>query len=267
MSPSERGSLCGFHLLAFFAHPDDEAYSVGGTLALCTTHGARATLVCATRGERGIARLARRGAELAALRSVELSRSCEHLGVEPPFFLDLPDGSLDRYDAAQAGKQLADLLVRERPDVVITLGPDGAYGHRDHIACTRWVDCAFEQLASACPSRLLHTAFPAGLMEPIWSSLRRARQPVVSSELTPESFGTSVDRVDLRLPLGPARTRKLAAIAAHRSQLPSGEPRDFLWPGLVDALLDEEWFRLVRGPSLPAAAQHPFAGLRCRSCS
>jgi LmbE family N-acetylglucosaminyl deacetylase len=143
--------------------------------------------------------------------------------------------------------------------VVVTLGRDGVYGSLDHRAWTAIVDAAVESLAA--PPRLLHAVFPPGLFSPLWRALHRRRGARLVADLDPRTLGVAAAAVDLRLDIRPERARKLAAIAALGSQLVDGDPFTLLFPGLVERLLDEEWYMVANGPALPAGATDPFAGL------
>ncbi len=250
-------------ILGFFPHPDDEAYAAGGTLALCARGGARVTVACATRGERGEDFLTglRPGDELARLRTRELESSCRILGAGPPVFLDLPDGRVAGVDHAGCAERIRDLILHERPHVVVTLGRDGAYGHVDHIACTGLLDAAVRGLPEEAKPRVLQAAFPPGLFRPVWRSLRLSPARRLVADLDPETIGIDEGRVDLVVDIAAVRERKLAAIAAHRSQLPDGDPGSFLAPGLVERLLDLERFTVASGTPLPEGATDPFADL------
>lgn len=240
------------HLLGLFAHPDDEAFAAGALIALAVRDGARVTIACATRGESGSSRSTLDGM-LGDVRSRELAASCSALGADPPVFLDLRDGGLDRASAASA---VGKLLRRLKPDVVVTLGDDGAYGHRDHIALTGGLADAVASLDT--PPRVLHAQFPRGMFEPVWRALRRvAPSPVVDTI----QLGADIRHADLRVDVAPVRDAKLAAIAAHASQLIDGDPRSFLRRGLIDRLLDAEHYRVASGPALPDGAGSMFAGL------
>src|SRR5690606_3353576 len=129
-------------VVGFFPHPDDEAYAAAGTLALCAAAGARVALVCATRGEAGRDRRpqALRGAALGAERSRELARAARAIGSAAPRFLDLSDGAV-RADR-ESVRGLRELLSALAPQLVVTLGRDGAYGHRDHLVCRELLDRA-----------------------------------------------------------------------------------------------------------------------------
>ncbi len=237
-------------VVAFVAHPDDEAYSVAGTLALAARSGARVVVVCATCGE---------GGGDPRVRERELAASCAAIGAEPPCWLGWPDGGVGSLDAEEAGGQLREVLVDLAPDVVLSLGRDGAYGHADHLACTALLDEAVRQLEPM--PRLLHVAFEPGLFKPVWRKLRRMlgadRVPIDD----PGSLGAPPAGGQLRVDIESVAQTKRAAIAAHRSQLLSEDPLVFLVPGLVEALLSEERFQHVAGPSLPEGENDPLAGL------
>jgi LmbE family N-acetylglucosaminyl deacetylase len=136
-------------LMAVLAHPDDESLGMGGTLARYAAEGADVVLVTATRGEGGRFRGIRPGdashpgpAALARIREDELRAAADALGLRTVVFLDYPDGHLDGVDPAEAAGRIADLVRRHRPDVVLTFGPDGAYGHPDHVAISQFTTAA-----------------------------------------------------------------------------------------------------------------------------
>ncbi|HUK32587.1 MAG TPA: PIG-L family deacetylase [Vicinamibacterales bacterium] len=136
-------------LMAVLAHPDDESLGMGGTLAKYASEGVDVFLVTATRGERGSYRGLRPGnpqhpgaSALGEIRETELRAAAAALGVRDVAVLDYADGALDR---AEPGRVVADIvqhLRRGQPDVVITFGPDGAYGHPDHIAISQFTTAA-----------------------------------------------------------------------------------------------------------------------------
>ncbi len=254
--------MAGRRLLAVFAHPDDEAYAAGGLLAYCAAKGAMVEVLCATRGEAGAAwepsMIGAKG--LAALRTMELTRACAALGVGEPRFLAWPDGGIPAMSLAVRGEAIAAHLERLAPQVVVTLGRDGAYGHADHVAVTDAVGAAVASCGSVV--RLLHCQFPRGLFAPVHAAMRRLGVALADGVGT-GALGIDPDRVHLRLPLDAlpdARQAKLRAIAAHRSQRPSDDPRSFLRPGLIDPLLDEEWYTVAAGPPLATAGSSPSAG-------
>ncbi len=143
-------------LMAVLAHPDDESLGVGGTLAKCAAEGVDVSLVTATRGESGRFRGHRSGDErhpgplaLGNIRETELRAAATVLGVREVSLLDYRDHQLDRVDPGEAVGRIATHLRRFRPDVVVTFGPDGAYGHPDHIAISQFTTAAIIAAADA----------------------------------------------------------------------------------------------------------------------
>jgi LmbE family N-acetylglucosaminyl deacetylase len=132
-------------LMAVFAHPDDESLGCGGALAHYAAQGVETALVCATRGERGWGGPPQDfpGLEaLGRLREAELRAAAGVLGLGSVEFLDYLDGELDQADPGEAIARITARLRRFRPQVVITFGPEGAYGHPDHIAISQLTTAA-----------------------------------------------------------------------------------------------------------------------------
>lgn len=132
-------------LMAVLAHPDDESLGMGGTLAKYSDEGVETCLICATRGERG--RYGDRPerpsiGELGRIRETELRAASEKLGVAKLRLLDYIDGDLDKADPSEAVKKIVNHIRIERPQVVLTFGPEGAYGHPDHIAISQFTTAA-----------------------------------------------------------------------------------------------------------------------------
>lgn len=147
------------------AHPDDETLGMGGTLARYASEGVEVHVITATRGQSGRYRdnSAHPGPEaLGRIREAELRAACRVLGVHDVHVLDYMDGSLDRADPAEAAGLIARHLRRIRPHVVATFGPDGAYGHPDHIAISQFALAAVA--AAADPG--LELAEPGGALPP-----------------------------------------------------------------------------------------------------
>jgi LmbE family N-acetylglucosaminyl deacetylase len=139
--------------MCVLAHPDDESLGTGGALAKCAAEGVATYLVTATRGERGRFGDSTEspGPEIVGkAREAELLAAASQLGLREVRFLDYPDGALDKVDAAEAIEKIAGHLRRIKPHVVITFGPDGAYGHPDHIAISQLTTAAI--VCAADPS-------------------------------------------------------------------------------------------------------------------
>jgi LmbE family N-acetylglucosaminyl deacetylase len=139
-------------LMCILAHPDDESLGFGGMLAKYAKEGIETYLVTATRGERGRFGGAAVRPELRVVgevREAELRKAGKELGIRDIHFLDYIDGDLDRADPAEAQAKIVKSLRKIRPHVVVTFGPDGAYGHPDHIAISQLAGAAL--LAAADP--------------------------------------------------------------------------------------------------------------------
>jgi LmbE family N-acetylglucosaminyl deacetylase len=87
--------------------------------------------------------------QLGALREAELRAACRTLGVSEVRVLDYPDGGLDQVDPRAAASIIAGHIRRIRPHVVLTFGPEGAYGHPDHIAISQLTSAAILSAASS----------------------------------------------------------------------------------------------------------------------
>ena len=163
-------------ILGVFAHPDDESFCAGGTFAKYITGGAEVMVISATRGEAGQIRSPRVATRrtLGAVREQELRLACQQLGVQQAICLDYQDGTLKNVDQEKLTGQVVKLIRSFRPDVVITFGPDGGYGHPDHIAISAATTAACrlsgernqfpEHLVAGLqpyqPARLFHSYFP-----------------------------------------------------------------------------------------------------------
>lgn len=132
-------------LLAVFAHPDDEAMGMGGTLAKYSAEGVETHLVCASRGEVGWFGPEEQnpGPErLGQLREAELKNAVKELGMTSLSFLDYIDGQVDQADPADAIEKIVTHIRRIQPQVVVTFPHDGNYGHPDHIAIGQFTNAA-----------------------------------------------------------------------------------------------------------------------------
>ena len=184
-------------LMAVLAHPDDESLGVGGTLAKYASEGVEVYLLTATRGDSGRYRGLRPGdnqhpgpSTLANIREAELRAAARALGVREVSLLDYLDQHLDRANPRDAVAAIAAHLRRVQPDVVVTFGPDGAYGHPDHIAVSQFTTAAI--VAAANPgytvngveafrphtvSKLYYVAWP----ESAWKAYQAAFRKLVST--------------------------------------------------------------------------------------
>src|SRR5215475_7587974 len=136
-------------VLAFHAHPDDEALLTGGTMARLAAEGHRIVLVTATDGEAGLASTgATDGIRLGDVRQRELSQSAEILGCARVVRLGYADSgwsdsqssradAFSRMAVEAAARKLSAILADEGADVLTIYDPAGGYGHPDHVQVHR----------------------------------------------------------------------------------------------------------------------------------
>jgi LmbE family N-acetylglucosaminyl deacetylase len=171
--------------MAVLAHPDDESLAMGGTLARYADEGVETFLVTATRGENGRHGLAKRWSPtaLARVREAELRAACDVLGISEVSFLDYEDGLLDRAWSPEAVDKIASHIERVQPHVVVTFGPEGAYGHPDHIAVSQFTTAAVVQAARRHQvAKLYYIAWRRGKWDAYETALKRLVSRVDGAE-------------------------------------------------------------------------------------
>lgn len=229
-------------LLVILAHPDDETFRCGGTLALLARRGVRVQVLTASRGQAGSC-----GdpplclpENLGMVRETELRCACAALNLEPPILLDYRDGALAQVAEAEAVAQVMATVRQLRPQVLLTWPPGGLSGHPDHVAVSRWTTLAFEQaaiLGPEAPAALYHLVMPRAVAK----TLGLTHLHVVPDET-----------VTLTVDVTPVWEEKLAAINCHRTQL-AASPILAAPEAKKHLFLSTEYFRLAGGrEKLPA---------------
>lgn len=212
-------------LMAVLAHPDDESLGFGGTLAKYASEGVDVSVVTATRGERGRFRGYAPGDSrhpgapaLAAIREQELRSAAAALGAHHVSILGFEDSHLDRADPRDAVPRIAAELVNVRPDVVVTFGPDGAYGHPDHIAISQFTAAAIVAAADIHRvSKLYYLAWPQSTWTAYEAAVKRLTSIVdgVERQATPWPDWAITTLLDTRQ-VWPTVWR---AVSCHESQV------------------------------------------------
>jgi LmbE family N-acetylglucosaminyl deacetylase len=230
-------------LLAVYAHPDDESFGTGGTLARYAAEGVRVALVCATRGEAGeIAEPNLATLEtLGSVREAELRCAAETLGLTELIILDYRDSGMagspdNRHPRAlvnapqeEVVRQLVGIIRRLRPQVVMTFEPNGGYGHPDHIAIHRHTVAAFhaaadptrypEQGTAWQPSRLFYTGIPRSFFLKLRDRLAALGRDTSSFDRFAEKgIGWPDVEIHVALDVGAVFEIKWAAFHCHRTQ-------------------------------------------------
>lgn len=276
-------------LVAFHAHPDDEALLTAGTMAKAAAAGHRVVLVLATDGGAGLAAEQWHRGDLGHVRLREAQRSAKALGVARVEWLGYadsgsgPDPEPDapgvarfcRAPLEEAAERLAAILRTERADVLLSYDVNGGYGHRDH---RRVHEVGARAAEIARTPRVLEATVPR-------DTIARAVRLVgkvyrFPAEFDPTSFERAftaradiTHRVDVRAHVAAKR----ASMRAHASQASGGgadEPGAGVQTGdrtlaaflriprpLYDLVFGREWFRDPSRPSGGPVGDDVFAGL------
>jgi len=236
-------------LMAILAHPDDESMGLGGTLARYAAEGVSTHLVTATRGEKGW--FGPPGENpgpygLGRIRQAELLNAAQILGLHSVDFLNLIDGELARADVHATTAHIVSLVRSIRPQVVVTFGSDGNYGHPDHIAISQLTSGA---LVCAADPMYPGETRPAHRVSKLYYMVNGPHLVKILTQQFGDDIGIEVDGIRRSLVTWPewAITTRLAvgehwrtarkAILCHRSQLPS--------LGGIEQLPDERWCELL----------------------
>lgn len=223
-----------FTLVAFHAHPDDEALLTGGLLARSAAEGHRVVLVTATAGERGLAGDSDgAGPELAAVRMAELAASAQILGCARVVGLGHADSGLtadpaDRaafanQDVASCAAALAEVLREEHADVLTIYDPNGGYGHPDHVQVHRVGVLAAELAGTPI---VLEATVPGRAFTGVLRALSWLGHPLGgSAPLGTDGVFAAPGRITHRVGFRFELRRKRAAMAAHGSQRRGGQER------------------------------------------
>jgi LmbE family N-acetylglucosaminyl deacetylase len=194
-------------MLVILAHPDDESFAVGGTLAKYAHQDVQVILLCATRGEAGIPGV--KPEESGDIRERELRKAAEHLWIEV-YFLGYIDGELAQTKPEMLLETIACWVDLVQPQVILTFGPDGVSGHPDHVTISHTVTQAYDQFYNHGLLLYIHPSEATVLGCGVSFSNTEDWQPLVE-----------VDISDYKLD-------KVRAIQSHASQNPGlpGRPEE-----------------------------------------
>ena len=152
-------------ILAIFAHSDDEIQA-SPVLTKYAREGTNVHLVIAMDGQRGGSNNDLEPADLVLRRAVELQCSATALGFETPVNLGYVAGQAYEH-IYEIKADIQAIFADIKPDVVMTWGPDGGYGHKDHKLISSIVTDIFQSGSpdgSAWPTSLYYPAFPQDLL-------------------------------------------------------------------------------------------------------
>jgi LmbE family N-acetylglucosaminyl deacetylase len=270
-------------LMAVHAHPDDEASSTGGVLALYADQGIRTVVVTCTNGEFGDAPGQVKPGEdghdeqaVAQLRLAELRQSTKILGVSDLELLGYHDSGMpdweykDRPDAFcnipldVVSARIGDLIETYRPQVVISYDDKGMYQHPDHVHAAQAAALAAAQ--SGIPAKYYQTAMRGSSWRKVWEALRELGAEVPDQrEFTPEQRREMEEaelRITTNIDIRPVLSRKREALFAHASQIQDSWFSK-LPPEIAESAFGQESFvRVTNTTGAPVPEDDLFAGLR-----
>jgi LmbE family N-acetylglucosaminyl deacetylase len=216
-------------------------------------------------------------ANLPFVREQELRCACRAYGINPPIFLGYIDGQLPVVHQGQAVGKVVRLIRQIRPQVIITFGPEGAYGHYDHIAAHRWAtigaylaadpSCFPDQSDNACQPHTVSKLYYHAIPQERLAEMQQGDQPAaVMMDGVPFFFtGRTAEEITTIVDISAYASRKLAGIRCHATQIRPDSP----FAKGQDTVLDSLWFQnesyILAGSSTgPAAIKETdlFAGLR-----
>lgn len=221
-------------VVSIHAHPDDQEFTVGGTLAKWARAGSVIVTVCITSGGAGSNEYTPPGmtrAALAAIREEEQRRACRVLGIPEVVFLRYEDGMLEPSLALR--RDLTRLIRRHRPDAVACGDPTVRFygasylNHPDHRAAA---DAALDAVFPTAGTRLIFPELLDEGLEP-----HHVEAVFVHGSDRPDTFIDISGTLDL----------KLAALKEHTSQMGEWDPTEMI----------TEWAREQGTPRGLAAAE------------
>ena len=227
--------ILGKKILFVTAHPDDESYTVAGTILRNHEAGGASYVACATFGERGKSHLKRKvtSRQLKTLRKNELLAASKYLRVSGLLMPGLPDTELGRKSNQDIFyNKLLPFAEKHRPELIISFGKDGISGHIDHIS----VGKVAKEVAKKLKLPFLTFAAPPALHKSIEALKKRRMHGKYVKTLKPHPH-------DIEIKVDPKK--KLKALQFHKSQLSVEGPFAEFPPKAVRQLLSKEYFSFV----------------------
>ena len=219
------------------AHPDDESMGAAGLILRHTRNAIPTYLICATYGEAGWQGKPRgaKKEDLPEIRAKELEEAAAALALSGVELWDYPDGGVASADHPEITHRIGEHIARLQPRAVVGWGPDGGYGHPDHLAAYRHVTAAFDTASDPLqfpdegppwqPSRLFYTAM-------LRSFFQKMREPLQAAGVDTSDFerpemqrlGYEDADVTTTIDVSDYTDAKQAGFSAHRTQFAADGP-------------------------------------------
>lgn len=151
-------------VLLSFAHPDDETFSVAGTVIKLVQAGHKVSLITSTYGQKGLSADIKVSdpEELGQIRKKELEEAAQITGISKIHYFGLMDGELYKLKITTLANKILSVMDGEKPDIVITFEKKGGSNHPDHIRMSYATTHAFKEYMKKTTKhvRLYHTVTP-----------------------------------------------------------------------------------------------------------
>jgi len=263
-------------LATILAHPDDETFGTGGTLIRYAREGIEVHSLCLTEGEKGWA-----GVDDAIVprelvgptRARELAEAGRRMGVTSVTCFRYPDSGLAAVNEDWVVRDIVRWLRRVRPEVVIIWGPDGGYGHPDHIAAGERALKAIELAgiqryqselgAHWHVKRCYRYVAAAELIDRLSSLMPAFAQYIQTLAVKPQRW--TRDRLGAVIDVRDVLDAKVHAMDAHRTQAPDLAMWARARAEVPEIFTEETFIREFPEPGGPPLEMDLFAGLRAHA--
>ncbi len=204
-------------VMSIHAHPDDQEFTVAGTLAKWARAGSEIVTVCITKGDAGsndTTPMEMTKEKLTRIRIEEQNNACKALGVKEVIFLDYHDGTLQ--PTIDLRRDLTRLIRKYKPDVVVCGDPtvrfygDSYMNHPDHRVAA---DVALDAVFPAAVTRFIFPELLTEGYEP-----HAVKQVFIHGSEKPTTFIDIASSLDV----------KVAALKEHKSQIGDWDPSDMM---------------------------------------
>ena len=249
-------------IVGVFAHPDDEGFGSGGTLAMMASHGHSITIICATNGDVGEISDPNLATPetLADVRKSELRRAMSVTGIHDVRFLDYRDSGMEgsqdnnhpnaliNTESAIVINQIATILADINTDIILTHDPSGGYGHPDHKTISSYTTSAYHKMLghdATTKCALYYVCFPRSDFQKVWETLYELgiKPPFASENLndlgTPDELVTTI--VDVKHYVN----TKIESLNCHKTQIDPKGPFEQLPETMLRDMMSTEHYQLA----------------------
>lgn len=202
-------------VIFIFAHPDDETFSSGGTIAKLTKENILVKLITATKGEKGEVGnppLCKKE-ELGKIREQELKSAAKILGISEIFFLGFIDGILENTSPKKLEKEVLKILESEKPDIVVTFDKSGISNHPDHRTISKIATSAFNKYKKLIEKhvKLYYTTIPK-------SYIKKYKKEGLINQSFGKITGTADKQITSVVDIKDTFAIKVKALKEHKTQ-------------------------------------------------